>query len=392
MTLKTDSFDVVIVGGAIMGSATAYFLTQDPQFSGRIAIIERDTSYADCSTARSCGGLRQQFSTLENIQMSMFGLDFVRTLKNRFGPEADVSFREQGYLSLASPTGADILASCVEMQRAHGADIVLHDASELETAFPWLSTEGIAVGAYGRSGEGWMDPVTMMTLMRKAAQAKGVTLIHGTVTGFERDGESITDVILADGRRYGCESLVNAAGPDAGRLAAVLGFPLPVERRKRLVFVFDCKDPPPRCPLTFDPTGIYFRPEGHQFISGLSPADGSEWDTDNFDIDHDWFDTDMWPKLAARVPAFETIKVTGAWAGYYDYNTLDQNAIIGRHPDFANLYLMNGSSGHGFQHGPASGRAIAELIVHGAYQTIDLTRLGYQRVTKHEPIFELNVV
>jgi len=392
MTADSAYFDVVIIGGAVMGSAAAYFLTHNPQFEGSVAVIERDMSFAECSTGRSAGGIRQQFSTPENIEMSLFGLQFIRTLKERFGPDADVSFREQGYLMLASESGRATLQENVELQCSYGADIVFYDEEGLHKAFPWLETEGLVAGSFGRSGEGWLDPFSLMTLMRKAAQAKGARYISGMVTGFDLSDGHVNAVKLSDGREIRCGTLINATGAEAGKIGTMLGIDIPVERRKRFVFVFDCRDAPERCPLTIEPTGLYFRPEGAQFITGLGPLEDNEWDTADLEIDHTWFDTEIWPRLAARVPAFEAIKPTGAWAGFYDYNTFDQNVILGRHPDFDNLYLMNGSSGHGLQHGPAVGRAISELIVHGSFQTLDLSRLSYDRIRRREPLFEKNVV
>jgi FAD-dependent oxidoreductase domain-containing protein 1 len=393
MTRLDGQYDVVIVGGGIMGSSVAYFLTHEAAFTGTVAIIERDLSFAECSTGRSAGGLRQQFSTPENIQMSLFGLEFIRGLKERFGPDADVSFREQGYLMLASDTGRDVLAESVELQRSYGADIVLLDSDGLNKRFPWLNTEGYVAGAFGQSGEGWLDPFGLMTLLRKAAQARGATVINGEVSGFDTTDGHIEAVLLADGRRIGCGKVVNAAGARAGKVGQMLGMDIPVGPRKRFVFVVDCPQAPHDAPLTIEPTGLYFRPEGHQFITGLGPlSDDEEWETDTLDVDHNWFEEQIWPRLAERVKAFETLKSTGAWAGYYDYNDFDQNAFVGTVPTYDNLYLANGSSGHGLQHGPASGRAITELIVHGAYQTIDLSRFSYERYLRNEPIFEKNVV
>jgi sarcosine oxidase len=201
---------------------------------------------------------------------------------------------------------------------------------------------------------------------------------------------------LASGRRIACKVLVNAAGPQAGRVAAMAGITLPVEPRKRFVFVFGCRDASAAlhdAPLTVDPSGVWFRPEGRGFITGWSPdADREPPPTDLEAIDHGLFEEMIWPVLAARVPAFEEVKVTNAWAGFYDYNAFDQNAVIGAHPEVGNLYFANGFSGHGLQQAPAAGRAVAELIQHGAFRTIDLTRLGYERILRNEPLPEINVI
>lgn len=386
-------YDVTIVGGGVIGAAVAYFLSVEAKFDGSIAIVERDLSYADATTARSVGGLRQQFSTPENIRMSLFGLEFIRGIKARFGAGADVAFRENGYLLLASREGLPVLESNHEIQRAHGADIAFLDPAELRKRFSWLSTDGIAAGAYGCTGEGWLDPVSLAGLMRNAAREHGVDVIHADVTGLEHAGGRIRALRLADGQRLGCGILVNAAGPWAGRLAAMAGLALPVEPRKRFVYVFDCRQPPQGAPLTVDPSGVYFRPESNQFICGCSPpADREPPPDDLTDIDYSWFEEKIWPALAHRVSAFEAIKMTGAWAGFYDYNTLDQNAIIGPHPGLKNFYFVNGFSGHGLQQAPAAGRAIAELIMHGRFMTIDLARFAYDRIASGEPLLEANVI
>jgi FAD-dependent oxidoreductase domain-containing protein 1 len=389
--------DVVIVGGGIVGSATAYFLSMDAGFRGRrIVLIERDPSYAQASTARSAGGLRQQFSTPENVAMSQFTLGLFRRLCEIFGEDADVSFREQGYLILAPDEGRQLLADNVALQRSMGADIALLEGAELGCRFPWLATDGLAGGAFGETGEGWFDPPSLAVLLRKAAIAQGVQLLHDDVIGIGVESGRITSVRLASGASMACGALVNAAGPWAGALAAMAGVPLPVEPRKRFVYVLDCREASEglhQAPLTVEPGGIWFRPEGRVFLCGKSPEEHEEPAAKDLDgIDHDLFEREIWPDLAARVPAFESIKVINAWAGYYDYNTLDQNAVIGPHPHIPNLYFANGFSGHGAQQGAAAGRAIAELIAHGGFQTLDLTRLGYQRILDRAPLRERNVI
>ena len=392
-----DRADVLIVGGGIVGSAVAYFLSIDPAFQWRkIVIVERDTSYREASTARSAGGLRQQFSTPENIALSQATLAMFRRLKTIFGADADVGFREQGYLILASESGAAVLAENVALQQAHSADTVLLEPGALAHAFPWIATDGVAAGAFGRSGEGWFDPPSFAGLMRSAAQARGVTVVQDEVAAIDMKGGRIAGVRLASGNAIACDALVNAAGPWAGAVANLAGIHLPVEPRKRTVYVIDCREPPPalhKAPLTVDASGVWFRPEGRLFICGKSPEPDQEPPVGDLDaIDHAFFDAQVWPQLAARVPAFEAVKVVNAWAGYYDFNTLDQNAVIGPHPELANFYFANGFSGHGAQQAAPAGRAIAELIVHGRFITLDLTRLGYSRIAANAPFIERNVI
>jgi FAD-dependent oxidoreductase domain-containing protein 1 len=395
--VESGTVDIVIVGGGAVGSAAAYYLTRTGALDGRrIMIVEQDPSYALSSTARSAGGLRQQFSTPENIAMSQVTLALIGNLKETFGPDADVGFREQGYLILALREGRSLLASNVAVQRAHGADIALLDAADLAARFPWLNTTGVAAGSFGESGEGWLDPVSLMTLFRDAARAAGVQLVHDRVTAIRVAGRAVAGVTLASGRSIACGALINAAGSSAGALAVLAGLQLPVESRKRFVYVIDCRDAPSslhQAPLTVDPSGVWFRPEGRFFLTGISPEEDLEPPPENLDqIDHALFEDEVWPRLAARIPAFQEIKVINAWAGFYDYNTLDQNAVIGPHPHLGNFYFANGFSGHGLQQAAAAGRALAELIVHGRYQTIDLKRFGYERIAKGEPLIEQNVI
>jgi glycine/D-amino acid oxidase-like deaminating enzyme len=387
-------YDVVIVGGGVVGSASAYYLRK-LGFSGSIAILDKDTTWQWGCTARSAGGLRQQFSTPENIALSTFGLGVVRGLREEFGPEADVSFREQGYLILASEAGLPVLEENHRIQIAHGADNALLRGTELSERFAWLVADGLAAGCFGLSGEGWVDPYLLAALFRKAAMARGVELIQAEVTEVSRKGPRIAAIGLSSGEAMGCGVLVNAAGTGAGQLAAMAGIDLPVGPRKRYVYVLDCPaatEALHRAPLTVEPGGVYFRPEGRNFLCGLSPDAQDEPQVFDWEVDYSWFEERIWPVLAERVPLFEAVKVISAWTGHYDYNALDQNAVIGPHPEIGNFLFANGYSGHGLQQGPASGNAIAELIVHGGYRTIDLTRFGYERILRNTPLFEKNVI
>ena len=392
--MSAQHFDVVIVGGAAIGSAVAYFLKAVERYPGSVALIERDPSFRTASTTLSAAGIRQQFSTPENIRLSRFGLQFLQGLRERHGPEADPGFCEGGYLILAPETGRAVLKENVATQISEGAQIATFDRIGLEARFPWLATDGIAAGSLGLSGEGWFDSHALLRTLRTGARDSGAHMLTGEVAAVEAAKGRVTGVRLADGSRIGCGVLVNAAGPAAGRLAALAGRALPVEPRKRTVFVVDCPDAPRRLPLVADPSGVWIRPEGRTFLTGYSPpeADDSAADPDDFEADHHLFEEKLWPALAARIPAFERLKLQSAWAGHYDYNVLDQNAVIGFDTVLPNFLYANGFSGHGLQHAPGTGRAIAELIVHGRYRSLDLSVFGYERIAAGRPLVERNVI
>lgn len=386
-------YDIVIIGGAIVGSSIAYYLREEG-FSGSIALVDRDPQFAHAATTLSCASIRQQFSIPENIRLSQFTLKLFRRLTQEFGPDADIGFREGGYLILAGENGLPILEANHQTQLAEGADIVLEDAKALVRRFAWLSAEGITAGAYGRTGEGWFDAHAMLMLFRKALREKKIDFITADVTGIERQGDRVTGVGLDNGERLDAGIVVNAAGPNAGKVSAMAGLVLPVEPRKRNVFIFEAREKYDDMPLLVDPSGIYVRPEGSVYITGGAEPEDGDGPADPGDFEPDWplFEEVIWPVLATRIPAFEAIKPTRAWAGHYDYNTLDQNAVIGPHPQVQNFLFANGFSGHGLQQAPAVGKALAELIVHGGYRTVDCSAFGYERVAEGRAFRELNVI
>lgn len=390
-----QSADIAIVGGGVMGSAIAYFLLSDPTFDGTVLVIERDPSYADCATTRSWGGIRQQFSTRENVEMSLFGVDFVRNAATALAVEGeapDLGFKEQGYLFLASPAGLPVLERNVALQQSLAAQVELLQPDEIVARFPWMTVEGIAAGAFGPANEGWIDPSGLLQGFRRKARALGAVYVTDEVVAIRCDGNRIAGLSLKKGGEIACGRLVNAAGPQAGRVAALAGVDLPVAPRKRMSYVFDCREDISQAPLTIDANGVTFRPEGGQYIGIVSPPEDDDPDCDDLELDYRLFEETIWPTLAARVPAFEAIKLTGAWAGHYDYNSFDQNAILGPHPEIAGLYFCNGFSGHGIQQSPAAGRALAEHLVYGQYRSLDLSQLSYARIPENRPIKEANVV
>jgi FAD-dependent oxidoreductase domain-containing protein 1 len=382
----TAASDTLIVGGGAIGGAVAVHLLEDRAFDGRVTVIERDPTFRRASSALSAASIRQQFSTPENIRMSAYSFDWLRD-------RLDVGLHESGYLYLASRATAGALEEIHAIQRTEGADVVLLRPPELQARFPWLSLDGIARGSLGRSGEGWFDGYALVQGLRARARELGADLVSGEVVAIDVTRGRVASVTLADGSRMPCGSLVDAAGPWAREVAAMAGLDLPVEARRRSVFVFDVQaDPPVDCPLVIDTSGAWFRPEGGSFIAGIAPPPEDDLPDLPLEPDHGLFERTLWPALAARVPAFDSIRVSNAWAGYYEVNTYDHNAIIGCHPDVSNLFFANGFSGHGIQQAPATGRAIAELIAHGRFVTLDLSIFGFDRIAAGRPVVERNVI
>jgi glycine/D-amino acid oxidase-like deaminating enzyme len=328
--------------------------------------------------------------------MSLFGIEFLRSIGERLevgGTRPSIDLHEGGYLFLATPAGAATLRENHALQKSLGADISLFDSHGLQARFPWLNTDDLVAGAYGESGEGWFDGYGLVQALRKKAQALGARYVAADVTALHRDGRRVTQVQTADGERHACDVVVNAAGAWSRKVARMIGIELPVYARRRSIFNVTSPARLERCPLLIDPSGVYVRPEGNSYICGTSPsADNDPDDLPLDEVDHALFDDVIWPTLANRVPQFEALRVQNCWSGYYEYNVLDQNAIIGAHPDVDNCIFANGFSGHGLQQGPATGRGVSELILLGRYTTLDLSALSFARVLENRPIVEKNVV
>lgn len=391
----SERFDVVIVGGAAVGSAAAYFLAANPEFPGSVLVLEQDFSYQKCATTLSAASIRHQFSTPGNIRMSQFGTEFIRSIGDTLAVEGEapeVGFVEAGYLFLATAAGAEVLQANHRVQTELGADIALLPASALANRFPWLHTDDLSGGAYGLSGEGWLDAYALLQAFRRKAISLGATYRQARVARLIRADRRIVGVELADGTRIACGKVINAAGTGAAALAETAGIVLPVEARKRCVFHFTSPAALPDCPLVIDPSGAYFRPEGDGFICGIAPSEADDPECFDFDVTHQLFDDVLWPTLAERVPQFEAARLKRAWAGHYDVNTLDHNVILGPHPEVENLLFANGFSGHGLQQSPAVGRALSELVAYGTWRTLDLSVFGWERVLANRPLLEINVV
>lgn len=384
---------VVIVGGGVMGAATACFLARDHGISA--TVLERDPSYARASSALSASSIRQQFSTPLNIALSQWSVAFLRRIGDELavGEERpQIGLVEAGYLYLATAAGAQALRANHAVQRAAGVDVALLSPEELRLRFPWLAVEDLALGALGQSAEGWFDGPALMQAFRRKAVACGARFVAADAAGFEIGGDLVRAVLCTDGRRFEGDVVVLTAGAWTAPLAAQLGSTLPVAAKKRDVFVLDSPAILPHCPLVIDPSGVWFRPEGRGFIAGAPPR-GDDADEAPLDaIDYRLFDELIWPALAARVPAFEVLRVRSGWAGYYEMNGFDHNGLAGALPGWRNVYTACGFSGHGMQHAPAVGSALAAMIAGGHSEAPALDALSPQRLLDNRPLIERNVI
>jgi glycine/D-amino acid oxidase-like deaminating enzyme len=389
-----NHYDVVIVGGAIMGSSTAWWLTRMPDFNGRVLVVERDPTYAKAATSLSFSCIRQQFSTELNIRISQFGADFVQSLRARMGGDdrvPDLKIQNFGYLYMAdTPDFADVLRANHKVQAAAGAGTRLLQPSEIALEFPFLAVDDLLLGSLNTRDEGYFDGYTVFDWFRRKAREAGVTFLSDEVVGLDRAGSRVTGVRLASGARIGCGWVVNAAGTRGARVAAMAGLDLPVEPRKRYNWMLQAERPLDRpLPLVIDPTGFFVREVGGgTYMAGGHGDPDPAVDPDDFAMDDGLWLNEAWPAIASRIPAFEAVKVTSEWAGQYDFNTLDQNAVVGPHPGLANFLFLNGFSGHGLQQAPAMGRGTAEWIVHQGYRSLDLSPLHFDRVAEGRALVE----
>ena len=394
------TYDVVIIGGAIMGSSTAWFLTDNPDFDGRVLVIERDMTYAACSTAHTNSCMRQQFSSELNVRISQFAADFVKNIRSYMGNDDRVprlGIRSFGYMYLAdTPAMADTLRSNIAVQHAAGAATQLMTPDEIAAAYPFYDVDDIVLGSINTVDEGYWDGAAVFDWWRRQARERGVEYIENEVTAITRNaaGTQVQSVTLASGEVISCGQVVNASGPRAARTAAMAGIEVPVEPRKRFSWVFKAEQPLDRdLPLTIDPSGVHVRENGGGTYQAGGHAEMDPCvDPTDFAMDHALWEAHVWPVLATRIPQFEAIKVTSEWAGHYAMNTFDHNAIVGPHPELSNFIFLNGFSGHGLQQSPAMGRGTAEWLTYGAFRTLDLSPFRYDRLVANTPIIEKAVI
>ncbi len=393
-------YDVVIIGGAIMGSSAAWFLSQNPDFDGRILVVERDMSYQACSTAHTNSCMRQQFSSELNIKMSQFTAEFAKNMRDHMGGDPRVpnlNIRSFGYLYLSDNDAfSAILKRDQILQRSLGAETEILSADVLAERYPFYNLDDILCGSINLKDEGYWDGATQFDWMRRLAREAGVDYIENRVVALNRspNGDKIASVTLASGETIACGTVINASGPRAAETARMAGIDVPVEPRKRFTWVVKAETPLDRdLPLTIDPNGVHMRENGAgtYMIGGHAEQDFAVDPTD-FEMDHGLWMDHIWPTIATRVPAFEAVKIQSEWAGHYAYNVFDQNAIVGPHPEIGNFIFMNGFSGHGLQQSPAMGRGVSEWVTYGAFRSLDLSPFSYERITQGTSLAERAVI
>ena len=395
-----DKYDVVIIGGAIMGSSTAWFLSQNPDFNGTILVVEKDQKYEFCSTAHTTSCIRQQFSTKLNVEISQFAANFINNFHKYMDSDARVpklKIKSFGYMYLAADEDfAENLKSNQKVQEAAGAATELLTPDEIKSRYPFYNVEDIKLGSINLVNEGYWDSITAFEWMKNKAQENGVEYIENEVTAFTKNnsGDRINNIKLASGETVYGENFVNATGPRAALISKMAGINIPVEPRKRYSWIFKAESPLDRdLPLTVDPSGFHVRENGGgTYQAGGHGVYDPAVNFDDFEMDHDLWENTVWPILFNRIPQFESLKLVSQWAGHYAMNTLDQNAIVGPHNEVKNFMFLNGFSGHGTQQAPAMGRGLGEYLVYGKYKTLDLTPFHFDRIGKGNSIIEKAVI
>ena len=391
------NYDVVCIGGAVTGSAAAYFLSENPDFDGSVLVVEPDWTYDHANTTRAQNSIREQFTNELNIRLSGFGVDFIADFHERVhvdGESPEINFRGTGYMFIADDEAAyEQLERESHDQLALGAEVEMLRPGQIAERFPYMNPDELVGARVGGMREGSFDGWAFFQGLRQRAMHNGATYIKDRVTGLTVEGGRVTRVHLESGASVGCGFAINSSGCRARQVATMAGLDVPIEPRARTSFVFGCRTPIEHLvPLTVTPFGVHFRREQQYFMCGTVPIDDVAIDPDDFDIRHDEFEEQIWPVVAKYVPQFDEIGLVSSWGGQYDYNTLDHNLIIGPATEVQNFMFANGFSGHGLQQGPAVGRGLSELITYGEFRTIDLSPLGYTRIERNEPIIEHAII
>jgi FAD-dependent oxidoreductase domain-containing protein 1 len=387
-----DNTDVLVIGGGAVGASVAYFVKLlDP--GAQVTVVERDPGYTLASTPRASGGVRRLFSLPENIDLSAYSIGFFEDFPEAMavdGVPADIGWRRNGYLFIVPPAGLDALRRNFDTQAERGCRVVWLDPGELQARYPSMYVGDLG-GAVSSPDDGWLDPHSVLMGLRNKARSMGVHFRADEVTSLVRQGHQITAARLASGGLARASHVVNAAGAWAKEICAMVGVGVPIEPMRRYEHYFECQDAIEPLPYVKDTARLAFRPEGTGYSGGVPTLE--EPRGYSFGVDNGYFENAVWPALAHRFPKFERTKCLRTLPGLYDQNDFDGNAFIGPGADgLGNFHMLAGFSGHGLMHAPGCGRAMAELLLTGSYQTIDLTRLGWQRLLDGTPLREQGII
>jgi FAD-dependent oxidoreductase domain-containing protein 1 len=385
-------YDVIIVGGGIMGSTTAFYLTRkDPGL--KVAVIERDLAYTRASTTLSMVNARIQFSLKQNVQISQYAFDVLERFEDDMtvaGNRPSIAYHREGNLFLYEDAAVADAKAAMAMQQALGCQVEWWTPDQIKARYPLYAPEGLAGATFGGQ-DGHFDAYAVLMGYKANARAQGAEYIEDEVTELVFDNRQVAGVKTASGAAYASAVVVNCAGAWCTALARTAGVELPVDPVKRQCFCLDpAVKPEGPLPLTVLPSGLYFRTE-----TGGMVLLGKSMDEDPVGFDFTWdqnrFMDQLWLELAEFVPAFERLKLVRGWAGLYAVNTLDDNAILGEWPELKGFFLANGFSGHGLQQGPAVGRYMSELII-GETPALDLSIFTPQRILEGKPLGEVGIV
>lgn len=397
-TPKHDHYDVVIIGGATMGACTAWFLASNPDFKGRVLIVERDKSYLQAQTAASNNCMRQQFANPINVQIGQYAAEFVRNFRENLGGDPavpELSIRNFGYLYLSDgPELTKVLQRDQSVQEECGAGTKMVTPEEIAADYSFYNLSDIEAGSLNTVDEGYYNaPLMVEWLLRKSIE-NGVEYIENEVASIARDGDKVASVTLASGETVTVGHVVNASGTRAGKVAAMAGLKLDIQPKRRYTFIFKAKEPLDRdLPLTIDPTGVHFRQFGDDYLVGCPPlGEDATVGVEDFSAEETIWEDKVHPIISNRIPQFKDVEVIDFWMGHYDFNTFDYNVVIGPHDEVSNFHFTNGSSGHGSQQGPAVGRGVAEQIIYGEFRSMDLSPFLYERFAKGERVIERAVI
>ena len=388
----SDTKDVIIIGGGVIGSSTAYHLmSRDPQLN--LAVIEPDPTYTQASSSLSLANVRIQFSLKENIQISQYTLDVLHDFDEVMAVDdnkPNIGYRSEGNLFIIDESGQEPAGKAFELQKQMKGSVDWWSPDEIKQRYPLYEIGNYKGGTFG-SQDGHLDAYAFLRGFRIKAEHLGAAYIKDEATEIITDSGRVTGVQLASGNRMTSDRVVNCAGAWAAKVSQTAGVKLPIDPVKRQVFALDpAQKPESPLPLTFLPSGLYFRTEtGNLIVCGKSMTN----DAIGFDFtwDENRFMEILWPDLAEFVPAFDTLKLVRGWAGLYAVNRLDGNAILGEWPELKGFYLANGFSGHGLQHAPGVGRYISELIL-GQRPTMDLSIFTPQRIIENRPVNEVGLI